>query len=96
MPSFDSIKHAFDYPAELAKILSDYEAAKKMVAHLRQLRTEAHPTVRHAAEEMYISLLKYNIPFNENKSLFQIKAERLLYRHKVKEIPNLASELGLR
>jgi hypothetical protein len=95
-PGFTPARHTLELSAELAKILSDYEAARRMVAHLRQLATEAHPSVRKAAEDLYISLLKYNVPFDENKSLLRMKAERLLNSHKVKEIPNLAAELGLR
>jgi hypothetical protein len=45
MPSSDSLQKGCEYPAELAKILSDYKAAKKMVAHLRRLKMEADPTV---------------------------------------------------
>jgi hypothetical protein len=96
MASFNSMRQASEYPAELAKILSDYEIAKRMVGDLRRLRNEAHSSVAEAAEELYISSLKYNVPFDENKSLMRMKAERLLYRHKVKEIPDLVHELGLR
>jgi hypothetical protein len=95
-PSFDSLQKACEYPAELAKILSDYEAAKKMVAHLRRPKMEADPTVADAAEDLYISSLKYNVKYGENKSLFQMKAERLLHWHKVNEIKGLAQKLDLR
>lgn len=95
MPSFNSIRQAAEYPAELAKIISDYEFAKKMVSVLRQMKKDAHPTVVEAAEELYVSMLKYNIPFDDNKSLLRMKAERLLHRHKINEIPDLVRELGL-
>jgi hypothetical protein len=82
--------------AEVAKRLSDYQIAPKMVLEVRKLRSDGNPALADSAEELYISLLKYNVKFSEGKSLFQMKAERLLNRHQVDEIERLVDILHLR
>jgi hypothetical protein len=67
-----------------------------MVLEIRRLRAEGNPGLAEAAEDLYISLLKYNVQFSDKKSLFRMKAERLLNRHKVKEIVGLVDFLHLR
>jgi hypothetical protein len=82
--------------AEEARVQTNYQIAPKMIEQVRNLRSQGNPALADEAEELFISLLKYNVKFDDEKSLFQLKAERQLNRHQVHEIEGLVDTLNLR
>ena len=82
--------------AEEARILTNYQAAPNLIARVRTMRSGKNPAYADDVEELFISLLKYNVKYDDKKSLFQMKAERLLNQHQVHEIEGLVDMLNLR
>jgi hypothetical protein len=82
--------------AEVARRITDYQVAPKMVQELRRLRSQGNQAVADEMEELFVSSLKYNVKFSDEKSLSQMKAERWLNRHQANEIEGLVDILNLR
>jgi len=92
---FRSIDDSIAAIAELERVQTEFEFARKVVAQLRDLRQKAHPSLVAVSSELFLSILKYRIDDAMNKSPIRLMFERFLHRHKVSEIPRLIDALRL-